>query len=98
MAGLKILFVEDDHVISEMYSRALLTAGYEVEAAYNGNDGLMKAQTGQFPLILLDIMMPEKTGIEILTACRGPEGKGPTGKQNYYHHQPGPRRRLPRSR
>jgi len=39
---------EDDHVISEMYSRALLTAGYEVEAAYNGNDGLMKAQTGQF--------------------------------------------------
>jgi DNA-binding response OmpR family regulator len=71
MAGSKILFIEDDRVISDMYSRALTAAGYVMDFAYTGTDGLQKAQSGDYNLILLDIMMPEKTGIEILHELRG---------------------------
>jgi CheY-like chemotaxis protein len=77
MAGSKtILFIEDDRPIAEMYSRVLEREGYHVEFAYNGSEGLQKASTKHYDLILLDIMMPEKTGIEVLQALRGEDGKG----------------------
>lgn len=80
MAGSKrILFVEDDKVISEMYARALTRQGYAVDFAYNGTDGLAQAQSGQYDLILLDIMMPGLTGIEVLHELRGKDGKGLAG-------------------
>ena len=77
MAGSKkILFVEDDHFISDMYSRVLSKSGYTVDFAYTGTDGYAKAQSGGYDLILLDIMMPEMTGIEILHKLRGEDGSG----------------------
>ncbi|HVQ44891.1 MAG TPA: response regulator [Candidatus Saccharimonadia bacterium] len=77
MAGSKtILFVEDDKPIAEMYSRVLEREGFQIEFAYNGTEGLQKARTKHYDLILLDIMMPEKTGIEVLNALRGEDGKG----------------------
>ena len=77
MAGSKrILFVEDDRFISDMYSRVLTKAGYQLDFAYTGTEGLSKAQSGSYDLILLDIMMPEMTGIEILKALRGEDGSG----------------------
>jgi CheY-like chemotaxis protein len=77
MAGLKtILFIEDDRPIAEMYSRVLEREGYHVDFAYNGTEGLQKARAKHYDLILLDIMMPEKTGIEVLQDLRGEDGKG----------------------
>ena len=77
MAGSKtILFVEDDRPISEMYARVLTRHGYRVDFAYDGAEGLQKARAKHFDLILLDIMMPEKTGIEVLEVLRGEDGKG----------------------
>ncbi|MDB5178749.1 MAG: Response regulator receiver protein [Patescibacteria group bacterium] len=77
MAGSKtILFIEDDKPIAEMYARVLEREGYKVDFAYNGADGAKKAQSQHYDLILLDIMMPEKTGIEVLQELRGPDGKG----------------------
>jgi len=77
MAGSKtVLFVEDDRSISEMYARALTRAGYEVDFSYDGDDALKVLSTKTYDLILLDIMMPGKTGIEVLEALRGPDGKG----------------------
>ena len=77
MAGSKrILFVEDDKPISEMYARALTRKGYEVDFAYDGTEGLARAQAGNYDLILLDIMMPGLTGIEVLHQLRGDDGKG----------------------
>ena len=77
MAGSKtILFIEDDKPIAEMYARVLEREGYQVEFAYNGNEGLAKARSKHYDLILLDIMMPEKTGIEVLQELRGEDGKG----------------------
>ncbi len=77
MAGSKtILFVEDDKPISEMYARVLTKHGYDVDFAFNGDEGLTKAQAKPYDLILLDIMMPGQTGIEVLKVLRGPDGKG----------------------
>lgn len=77
MAGSKtILFIEDDKPIAEMYSRVLEREGYQVEFAYNGAEGIQMAQTKHYDLILLDIMMPEKTGIEVLHELRGQDGQG----------------------
>lgn len=77
MAGSKtILFAEDDRFISEMYSRVLQKAGYIIEFAYSGTEALAKAQSSHYDLILLDIMMPGKTGIEILQELRGADGTG----------------------
>ena len=77
MAGSRtILFIEDDKPIAEMYSRVLEREGYQVEFAYNGEEGLQKANSKHYDLILLDIMMPEKTGIEVLQELRGDDGKG----------------------
>ena len=80
MAGSKtILFVEDDQPISDMYSRLLTKEGYQVDFAYNGAEGLQKAKQKHYDLILLDIMMPEKTGIEVLHELRGADGMGAAG-------------------
>ena len=77
MAGSKtILFIEDDKPIADMYARILERNGYEVDFAYNGADGIQQAENKHYDLILLDIMMPEKTGIEVLHELRGPDGTG----------------------
>jgi len=77
MAGSKkILFIEDDRPIAEMYSRILTREGYAVEFAYDGSRGLEMAKQKHYDLILLDIMMPEKTGIDVLHELRGEDGKG----------------------
>jgi DNA-binding response OmpR family regulator len=63
---LKILAVEDDRFISEMYARSLRNAGFAVDEVVTGPEGLEKAKTGEYDLILLDIMIPDKTGVEVL--------------------------------
>jgi DNA-binding response OmpR family regulator len=67
-----ILIIEDEYFISELYVRALKRAGYAVELAVDGADGLAKAETDTYDLILLDIMVPTITGTEILKKLRNP--------------------------
>ncbi len=67
----KILIVEDDRFISEMYARTLRKNGFEVSECITGPEGLTKAQEGGWSYILLDIMLPDKTGVEILQELRG---------------------------
>lgn len=66
----KILIIEDEYFISELYVRALEKVGYEVVLAIDGKDGLDKALTDVFDIILLDIMVPTMTGNEILDRLR----------------------------
>jgi len=68
--------IEDDRFISEMYTRSLKAAGYEVDEVITGPEGYEKARGGDYDFILLDIMIPDKTGVEVLEDLRGPEGKG----------------------
>jgi DNA-binding response OmpR family regulator len=70
--GKKVLCVEDEHFISELYVRALTKAGYEVTVEVDGQKGLELAQTNQFDIILLDLMVPTITGIEVLRHLRNP--------------------------
>ncbi|HIA91616.1 TPA: response regulator [Candidatus Saccharibacteria bacterium] len=72
----KILCIEDDMFISEMYTRALRKAGYEVDEVSTGPDGISQARKQTYDLILLDIFIPERTGIEVLADLRGADGKG----------------------
>lgn len=76
MAGSKtILIVEDDNLIAHMYGRVLERNGFKVDIAVNGAEGLQKAQQKHYNLVLLDIMMPELTGIEVLHKLRGENGR-----------------------
>ena len=71
MAIKTILCIEDDRFIGEMYVRSLKKAGYEVDWHVGGNDGLIAARNKHYDLILLDVMLPERRGNEILDSLRG---------------------------
>lgn len=66
----KILIVEDDLVISEMEKNYLSAAGYETDVFHDGNEGLEAALHGDYVLILLDIMLPGMSGLEICRKVR----------------------------
>ena len=68
----KVLCIEDEHFISELYNRALVKAGYDVTVELDGQKGLDLAKTGHYDLILLDLMLPTITGIEVLRQLRDP--------------------------
>lgn len=80
MAIKTILIVEDDRFIGEMYVRSLKKAGYEVDWMVDGNDGLIAARNKQYDLVLLDVMLPERRGTEVLEALRGTEDLIPNSK------------------
>ncbi|MFD1450165.1 response regulator transcription factor [Oceanobacillus sojae] len=66
----KILIVEDDLSVSEMIKDYLEKEGYEVTAAFEGEEGMQKFQNDAFDLIILDIMMPKLNGIEVMKQIR----------------------------
>ena len=68
----KVLCIEDEHFISELYARALTKAGYQVDVQLDGRKGLAAAQTDVYDIILLDLMVPNITGIEVLRTLRDP--------------------------
>ena len=68
----KVLCIEDEHFISELYVRALTKAGYDVTVEVDGKRGLDLAKTDKFDIILLDLMIPSITGIEVLRHLRDP--------------------------
>jgi DNA-binding response OmpR family regulator len=68
----RILCIEDEHFISELYARALTKAGYQVDVQLDGQKGLAAAQTDRYDIILLDLMIPNITGIEVLRTLRDP--------------------------
>ena len=72
-SGRAVLCIEDEHFISELYTRALSSkGGYQVTVVADGAEALAKAETNQYDIILLDLMMPNLTGIEILRSLRDP--------------------------
>lgn len=70
--GKRVLCIEDEHFISELYARALSRRGYQVDVEMDGQKGLSKAQTDSYDVILLDLMIPTIDGIEILRTLRDP--------------------------
>ena len=68
--GKKVLVIEDEQFISELYARALTRAGYGVKVIIDGEKALVEAQTNAYDIILLDIMLPNLMGNVILKRLR----------------------------
>jgi DNA-binding response OmpR family regulator len=66
----KILIIEDDKILSNAISIALIDAGFEVIAAFDGEEGLEKVKQENPNLILLDLIMPKKSGEDVLKQIR----------------------------
>ena len=66
----KVAIIEDDQAISQMYRIKFESEGYQVETAENGKLGLELAENMKPDIILLDLMMPEMNGDEMLTKLR----------------------------
>ncbi len=67
----RILVVEDDESIAMGLEMNLSAEGYTVAIAHNGEDGLGRATSGAFDLVILDVMLPTMNGLEVLRALRG---------------------------
>lgn len=70
MTKTKVLIVEDDELLREVYATKLLMEGFAVETAQDGAEGLHKATTLEPDVILLDMLMPHMSGLEFLRAYK----------------------------
>lgn len=66
----QILLVEDENSVVTFIKTGLTEEGYEVSVALNGNSGLEMALAFKYDLIILDIMLPDKSGLEVCTEIR----------------------------
>ena len=69
----RVLLVEDDPGLVMALSDLLTAEGYEVESATTGTDGLERAGTAHFDLVILDVMLPGKNGFDV---CRDLRRRG----------------------
>lgn len=81
MKKAKILYVEDYKLEQDLYSAALRRKGYEVDLASDGDEALRKMKTSHYDLVLLDLLLPRVSGLEVLQE---------------YHRLPPDRRSSPR--
>lgn len=73
----KILIVEDDQFLREFYEELLVAEGYTVDTAPEGETGLRKIQNNPYDLVLLDLMLPKKDGVQILRDLKVSPPKSP---------------------
>lgn len=66
----KILIIEDEEKIARFVELELSHEGYETDKATNGREGLEKIESGGYDIVILDIMLPELNGIEVLRRAR----------------------------
>ena len=67
---ISVLIVEDEQAIRDLIALHLSKAGYKCDAAADGKDGIDKVDNNQYDLILLDVMMPEVDGYEMMEYIR----------------------------
>ena len=65
----RILLAEDEEAMRTYLTRALTNAGYDVSAVDRGTDAVPLLETGDYDLLLSDIVMPEMDGIELAQRC-----------------------------
>ena len=68
--ALRVLVVDDEKIIVKGLRFSLLQDGYEVECAYDGEEALDMARSGDYDIILLDVMLPRLTGFEVCQQLR----------------------------
>jgi two-component system response regulator CpxR len=65
-----LLMIDDDRELCEMLAEYLAKEGFKVDAVYNGEQGLEKALSGKYALVLLDVMLPGMSGFDLLRKLR----------------------------
>src|SRR6202163_3494311 len=73
----RILVIDDEPDIRESLEVLLSSEGYRVELAGNATEGLKRLESSTFDLVLLDLMMPDKSGMQVLEEIRGRDRETP---------------------
>ena len=66
----RVLVVDDEKQVRSLFQKVLADAGYKVQIAKDGNQGLKMARAQRFDLVVVDLVMPEREGIEIIQILR----------------------------
>jgi DNA-binding response OmpR family regulator len=74
---MNILIIEDNKKVAQALKKGLEAEHYDVEVVYTGEEGFFLINTQKFDLIILDLMLPGRDGLEILSALRGQQDKTP---------------------
>src|ERR1044071_7422994 len=69
-----LLVVDDDAELCQLLSEYLMPEGYDVEAVHNGTEGVERALSGDHALVVLDVMLPDVRGFEVLRQLRAARG------------------------
>src|ERR1035438_5921056 len=67
----KILIIEDNQIVANVYHNKLVVEGYEAEIALDGETGLKLMRMFQPDIIILDLMLPKMSGVDVIKAVRG---------------------------
>lgn len=67
---MRLLFAEDDRDIAKAVQTLLMRSGYSVDTVFNGQDAMDYIETGDYDGVILDWMMPKRSGIEVLAQMR----------------------------
>jgi DNA-binding response OmpR family regulator len=74
---MRILVIEDEKKVAQALKKGLESAHYDVEVAFSGEEGFFLLHSQKFDLVILDLMLPGRDGLEILTTLRGRQDKTP---------------------
>jgi len=74
---MRILVVEDERSIADFIERGLRAEGYAASSVNDGESGVLQALTGDFALVLLDVMLPGKNGLDVLREIRSHDAELP---------------------
>lgn len=66
----RILIIEDEKDVNQLLAQTLQNSGYEAESVHNGLDGISRLRNQRFDMVLLDLMLPFKSGDEVLKEIR----------------------------
>ena len=67
---MRVLIVEDSELLRDSLAQGLREAGFSVDSAADGDDGLWLAETGDYDVIVLDLMLPGIDGLTLLSSIR----------------------------
>jgi len=74
---MRVLVVDDEKKVASFLERGLREEGYSVDVAHDGDDGLLKALVHDYDLLILDVMMPGRSGLEVVRNLRAKEKRTP---------------------
>lgn len=89
----RLLFVEDDPFISEIYTKKFALSGFDAVPALTGRDALKKIREDNFDLVLLDMVIPELSGMDVLRELRTNREYNPELKVIIFSNLSGPQER-----